>query len=287
MANIILRLPAVKTYTGLSRSSIYLAVSKGTFPQPIKLGARSVGWLESEIEAWLRQQVEAEAEILHIIRKLKDQTYKLPGDSMVLERTYFLSQSRVLDRIPPAAPVSWTPEALYRYILALPGESLNPDLLQRCMLQEYFASGVIVIDTPRYEKFFGPTIDIANTTYTEERDKYLKEFQDVHASTLDEAFHCTPDLDKTFFVQQMGWKVARQEHLRVEAAENKARFARKQADLLSAELIKVKQEASKDWKRKENARNMQIEAEARNAADPKHLRKRSRQAKKRGQKHKR
>ena len=58
MANTILRLPAVKSHTGLSRSTIYLAVSKGNFPQPVRLGARAVGWLESEIESWVRQQVE-------------------------------------------------------------------------------------------------------------------------------------------------------------------------------------------------------------------------------------
>lgn len=58
MAETILRLPAVKTYTGLSRSTIYLAVAKGQFPAPIRLGARAVGWLESEVETWLRQQVE-------------------------------------------------------------------------------------------------------------------------------------------------------------------------------------------------------------------------------------
>jgi prophage regulatory protein len=58
MSNAILRLPQVKTRVGLSRSSIHSAVAQKRFPRPIKLGARSVGWLESEIEAWLRQQVE-------------------------------------------------------------------------------------------------------------------------------------------------------------------------------------------------------------------------------------
>jgi len=30
----------------------------GTFPKPIKLGARAVGWLESEIEEWLQARIE-------------------------------------------------------------------------------------------------------------------------------------------------------------------------------------------------------------------------------------
>lgn len=53
----ILRLPAVKTRVGLSRSAIYLAVSRAEFPRPVRLGVRAVGWLESEIEDWLRERV--------------------------------------------------------------------------------------------------------------------------------------------------------------------------------------------------------------------------------------
>jgi len=58
MANAILRLPLVKARTGLSRSTIYLRAAEGTFPKPVSLGARAVGWLESEIEAWLASRVE-------------------------------------------------------------------------------------------------------------------------------------------------------------------------------------------------------------------------------------
>jgi prophage regulatory protein len=54
----ILRLPAVMANIGLSRSSIYLRIAEGTFPKPVSLGARAVGWLESDIQEWLRQRVE-------------------------------------------------------------------------------------------------------------------------------------------------------------------------------------------------------------------------------------
>ncbi len=53
----ILRLPTVKTRTGLSRSTIYLRISLGIFPKPVSLGARAVGWLEAEIDEWLDQNV--------------------------------------------------------------------------------------------------------------------------------------------------------------------------------------------------------------------------------------
>ncbi|MBF0422163.1 MAG: AlpA family transcriptional regulator [Magnetococcales bacterium] len=59
MATRILRLPEVKTRTGLSRSTIYLKVSKQEFPAPIRLGARSIGWPETDIESWLNERIAA------------------------------------------------------------------------------------------------------------------------------------------------------------------------------------------------------------------------------------
>ncbi len=55
----ILRLPAVRRRTGLSRSSIYLRISQGRFPKQISLGERAVGWVESEVNEWLNRQIEA------------------------------------------------------------------------------------------------------------------------------------------------------------------------------------------------------------------------------------
>ena len=54
----ILRLPAVKARTGLSRSTIYQRVREGSFPRPVNLGKRAVGWVESEIAAHLAELVE-------------------------------------------------------------------------------------------------------------------------------------------------------------------------------------------------------------------------------------
>jgi len=53
----ILRLPVIKELTGLSRSSIYLRISKGQFPSSISLGGRAVGWLESDVESWLDEKI--------------------------------------------------------------------------------------------------------------------------------------------------------------------------------------------------------------------------------------
>ncbi|MDP2821698.1 MAG: AlpA family transcriptional regulator [Sulfuritalea sp.] len=55
----IARRKKVESRTGLSRSSIYAGIKAGTFPKPIQLGTQSVGWLESEIDAWLRERIAA------------------------------------------------------------------------------------------------------------------------------------------------------------------------------------------------------------------------------------
>ena len=58
----IIRRRAVESRTGLSRSTIYLRVAEGTFPAPVSLGARAVGWIESEISDWLASQIKASRE---------------------------------------------------------------------------------------------------------------------------------------------------------------------------------------------------------------------------------
>ena len=55
----ILRLPVVKENTGLSRSAIYARISEGSFPKQISLGGRAVGWLESDIQNWIKQRLAA------------------------------------------------------------------------------------------------------------------------------------------------------------------------------------------------------------------------------------
>ena len=57
MAISILRLPVVKSRTGLSRSSIYARVAEGNFPRPIALGGRAVGWIESEVQQWIEERI--------------------------------------------------------------------------------------------------------------------------------------------------------------------------------------------------------------------------------------
>lgn len=52
----ILRSLAVREKTGLPKSTMYLYIKEGLFPRPIKLGVRSSGWIEDEINEWLNQR---------------------------------------------------------------------------------------------------------------------------------------------------------------------------------------------------------------------------------------
>ncbi len=54
----ILRLPEVKNRTGLSRSAIYLKIANNEFPPSISLGARAVGWIETEIDEYISSLIE-------------------------------------------------------------------------------------------------------------------------------------------------------------------------------------------------------------------------------------
>lgn len=53
----ILRLREVERRTGRKSSSIYEGIAAGTFPKPVPLGLRAVGWLEDEVEAWIDGRV--------------------------------------------------------------------------------------------------------------------------------------------------------------------------------------------------------------------------------------
>ena len=53
MADAILRLPEVIARTGLSRTNVYRRIAAGTFPAPVALGPRAVGWRESDIIEWI------------------------------------------------------------------------------------------------------------------------------------------------------------------------------------------------------------------------------------------
>ena len=49
----LIRRRQVEQLVQLSRSTIYAAVKAGTFPPPVRIGARAVAWRLSCVESWL------------------------------------------------------------------------------------------------------------------------------------------------------------------------------------------------------------------------------------------
>jgi len=58
-----MRLPEVKSVTGLSRSHIYELISRGEFPSQYKLSGRVSGWLESEIRDWVAVKIRQKCDL--------------------------------------------------------------------------------------------------------------------------------------------------------------------------------------------------------------------------------
>lgn len=52
-----LRRNEVEAITGRSRSAIYEGIATGTFPRPVKIGARAVAWPESVIRKWIAERM--------------------------------------------------------------------------------------------------------------------------------------------------------------------------------------------------------------------------------------
>lgn len=55
----VLKRQQVEAQLGFKRSHLYALMAEGSFPKPIKLGARAVGWLQSEVNEWLEARIQA------------------------------------------------------------------------------------------------------------------------------------------------------------------------------------------------------------------------------------
>jgi prophage regulatory protein len=53
------RRKAVQQRVGLSRSTLYLLISRGEFPPPVRIGARAVAWDTRDVDAWIASKIAA------------------------------------------------------------------------------------------------------------------------------------------------------------------------------------------------------------------------------------
>jgi prophage regulatory protein len=54
----LIRLPEVMNRTGYSKAWIYRLISRGVFPEPIKIGIRARAFVESEIDEWIENIIQ-------------------------------------------------------------------------------------------------------------------------------------------------------------------------------------------------------------------------------------
>ncbi len=73
MKRTILRMPAVKSESGLSRSTIYLRIAEGLWTKPVSLGVRAVGWPSDEVDALNAARIagKSDDEIRELVTKLE------------------------------------------------------------------------------------------------------------------------------------------------------------------------------------------------------------------------
>ena len=73
MKRTILRVPAVKSESGLSRSTIYLRISERLWTKPVSLGPRAVGWPSDEVAALIAARIagKTDDEIRALVAKLE------------------------------------------------------------------------------------------------------------------------------------------------------------------------------------------------------------------------
>jgi len=73
MKRTILRMPAVKLESGLSRSTIYLRITQGLWTKPVPLGVRAVGWPSEEVAALNAARIagKTDDEIRDLVKKLE------------------------------------------------------------------------------------------------------------------------------------------------------------------------------------------------------------------------
>lgn len=59
MSESLIRLSEVQRRTGYSKAWLYRLMSEKRFPLPVKIGARAIAFIESEIDAWIEERINA------------------------------------------------------------------------------------------------------------------------------------------------------------------------------------------------------------------------------------
>ncbi|MHA1092240.1 helix-turn-helix transcriptional regulator [Enterobacter ludwigii] len=59
MSENLIRLPEVQRRTGYSKAWLYRLMADKRFPASIKIGSRAIAFIESEVDEWINERIEA------------------------------------------------------------------------------------------------------------------------------------------------------------------------------------------------------------------------------------
>ncbi|EPD1507929.1 MULTISPECIES: helix-turn-helix transcriptional regulator [Klebsiella] len=57
MSKTLIRMPEAIRRTGYGKAWLYKLISQGRFPQPVKIGSRSIAFVEGEVDEWINQRI--------------------------------------------------------------------------------------------------------------------------------------------------------------------------------------------------------------------------------------
>lgn len=57
MSQNLIRMPETMRRTGYGKAWLYRLISQDRFPKPVKIGSRSIAFVESEVDEWINQRI--------------------------------------------------------------------------------------------------------------------------------------------------------------------------------------------------------------------------------------
>ncbi|WP_274851348.1 helix-turn-helix transcriptional regulator [Serratia marcescens] len=58
MSQSLIRMSETTKRTGYGKAWLYRLITQGRFPRPIKIGSRAIAFVESEVDAWIKQRID-------------------------------------------------------------------------------------------------------------------------------------------------------------------------------------------------------------------------------------
>ena len=59
MAEVLIRPREAMRRCGIGRSTMWKLIKEGDYPKPVKITRRNIGFVEAEVDAWVRQRIAA------------------------------------------------------------------------------------------------------------------------------------------------------------------------------------------------------------------------------------